>query len=261
MSSARDLYLDLLKRSVGDFIYDTDKNQAENLKRNQLTYVDLRTGQKHYIRSYEEMKENGLTSSNTAFTIIGMKRLNHLQEAVETILKEDIPGDFIETGVLRGGACIFMRGVLKAYTCTDRRVWVADSFAGFPEEGLLAWGIEDPAAFNTLAASLETVKENFSRYQLLDDQVRFLSGWFKDTLPSAPIEQLALIRLDGDMYSSTMESISALYPKLSSGGYLIVDDYYAFKECRQAIRDYRKEHGIIEPIERVDPVCVYWRKA
>jgi O-methyltransferase len=85
-----------------------------------------------------------------------------------------------------------------------------------------------------LAVSLEQVKANFDRYGLLDDQVRFLKGWFRDTLPVAPIERLAVLRLDGDMYESPMDTLVNLYPKLSEGGYVIVDDYGAIPACRQA---------------------------
>lgn len=107
MLFARDLYLDLLKRSVGDFIYDFDKKNDPLHPQNQCIYVDVRTGQKQRDISYEELKEHGLTVSETAHTIIGMKRLNQLQEAIETLIQEDVPGDLIETGVLRGGGLYF----------------------------------------------------------------------------------------------------------------------------------------------------------
>ncbi|KAF0193106.1 MAG: O-methyltransferase [Gammaproteobacteria bacterium] len=88
----------------------------------------------------------------------------------------------------------------------------------------------------------------------------FLEGWFKDTLPVAPIEKLSVIRLDGDMYSSTMEAIEILYPKLSSGGFCVVDDY-GLGGCKKAIDDYRNMYNITSEITRVDWTGVYWRKA
>jgi O-methyltransferase len=121
----------------------------------------------------------------------------------------------------------------------------------------------DLSDYGHLAVGVDQVKANFAKYGLLDDQVRFLAGWFKDTLPSAPIEQLALVRLDGDLYESTMDAIAALYPRLSIGGYLIVDDYNGplFSEaCGQAIRDYRAEHEITEPLQEIDWTGVYWRR-
>lgn len=255
----RSLYLEIVKKSVGDFLYDFDRKFTQN-KQTGFSWVDLRTGRKHQITDYDELKENGLIGSNVVHTLIGLKRLNQLQEAVETVLREKIPGDLIETGVLRGGACIFMRAILEAYGIRDRKVWVADSFKGFPSRSPKPGQI-DAESFNRWSATRAEVEENFRRYGLLDDQVEFLEGWFSDTLPAAPIAQLAVLRLDGDIYPSTIQALEALYPRLAPGGYLIVDDYYAFDECREAVREYRAAQGITTPIERVDPVCVYWRKS
>jgi hypothetical protein len=156
---------------------------------------------------------------------------------------------------------IFMRGCLLALGDADRTVWVADSFAGLP--------VPDPAhaadagdvhhTIAELAVSLEQVQSNFGRYGLLDDRVRFLKGWFKDTLPAAPIRELAVMRLDGDMYGSTIEALQALYPKLSPGGFAIIDDY-CIASCRQAVADFRAANGITEAIVDIDRTGVFWRK-
>ena len=107
---------------------------------------------------------------------------------------------------------------------------------------------------------METVQANFERYDLMDDQVRFLKGWFRDTLHLAPIERLAVLRLDGDMYESTMDALTALYGKVSPGGFVIVDDYF-LPNCRQAIGDFRAARGIDEPIQEIDGNGVFWEKA
>ena len=112
-----------------------------------------------------------------------------------------------------------------------------------------------------LAVSIDEVKANFAKYGLLDGQVRFLKGWFKDTLPAAPIEHLAILRLDGDMYQSTIEALAALYHKVSPGGVIIVDDYGAVPGCRQAVHDFRAAHSIVAPIQDIDGIGVYWLKA
>src|SRR5947209_863300 len=130
-----------------------------------------------------------------------MLRLSNLQFCVEDVLKNGVPGDLIETGVWRGGASILMRAVLKAHGVTDRRVWVADSFEGLPkpDHGTYAADTMDVHhRYRHLAVCLDEVKRNFQKYDMLDEQICFLKGWFKDTLPIAPIEQLAVIRLDGD---------------------------------------------------------------
>ena len=195
--------------------------------------------------------------------MIGVKRLDNLHSCIAQVLAEGVPGDFIETGVWRGGACIFMRAALQAYGDPTRRVFVADSFAGLPkpdgryqqDAGDRHWKKSD-----VLAVSLDTVKANFSRYGLLDDLVIFLKGWFKDTLPAAPIEKLAILRLDGDMYSSTMDSLTNLYPKLSVGGFAIIDDYGGIESCRKAVEDFRASQKITSPVIPIDSSGVYWKK-
>jgi O-methyltransferase len=199
-----------------------------------------------------------------AETLIGPRGLDNIRGCVEQILEDDVPGDLIETGVWRGGAAAFMRAVLKAHDETRRTVWAADSFRGLPspaESGYEAdVGEEFWAELDWLNVSLEDVKRTFEKYGLLDEQVQFLVGWFAETLPSAPIEKLALIRLDGDMYGSTMDALNALYPRLSPGGYVIVDDYWLTR-CRAAVDDYRREHGITDTIRHVDRAIAYWRRA
>ncbi|MFN2390099.1 MAG: TylF/MycF/NovP-related O-methyltransferase [Actinomycetota bacterium] len=198
-----------------------------------------------------------------AETMIGMHRLDNLEHCIKRVVEDRVPGDLIETGVWRGGAAIFMRAVLEVCGDGERCVWLADSFAGLPrpdprypaDAGDRHW--VNP----NLAIPVDEVKENFRRYGLLDERVRFLIGWFKDTLPSVPAERFAVVRLDGDMYQSTIEGLESLYPKLSPGGFLIVDDYGAIPACRQAVTDYRGEHGITEPIEKIDWGGVFWRKS
>jgi O-methyltransferase len=217
------------------------------------------------VRTIDEVKtrDEGRDWPATAETMIGLKRLDNLQRCVETILADDVPGDLIETGVWRGGATIFMRAVLAAHRVTDRIVWVADSFQGLPEPDAARYPADEGdrhSIFEQLAVSAEQVRANFEKYGLFDDQVRFLEGWFADTLPTAPINQLAVARLDGDLYESTWDAINVLYPRLSPGGFLIVDDYGGIPACAKAIQDYRTEHAITEPIEQIDWTGVFWRK-
>ncbi len=209
-----------------------------------------------------EQRQKGMIWPMQADTMIGLKRLDNIQFCVEKVLADHIEGDLIETGVWRGGACIFMRAILAAYEVTDRRVFVADSFEGLPrpDEKTYAHDRGDKHhSADFLAVSEEEVRARFERYGLLDDQVVFLKGWFKDTLPRAPIERLSVMRLDGDMYQSTIESLTCLYPKLSPGGFCIIDDY-ALEGCRKAVGDYRADHGITSPLCEIDWTGVYWEK-
>ncbi len=142
-------------------------------------------------------------------------------------------------------------------------VWAADSFEGLPPpnaEAFPADAGDNHHALDELAVSLEQVQTNFRRYGLLDGRVKFLKGYFKDTLANAPIGPIAVLRLDGDMYESTIQALAPLYPKLSPGGFLIVDDYHAVPACARAVDDYRREHGITEPLTEIDGSAIFWRR-
>ncbi|MCX6632273.1 MAG: TylF/MycF family methyltransferase [Candidatus Solibacter sp.] len=211
-----------------------------------------------------EARRNGQDWPYEAETMIGMKRLDNVEHCVRDVLRRNVPGDLVEAGVWRGGASILMRGVLKAYGDTSRSVWVVDSFEGLPRANpdLCPEDAEDRLAdFNNyLGVPLERVQANFERYNLLDEQVRFLKGWFRDTLPSAPIGRIAVLRLDGDMYESTMDSFTNLYDKVQVGGYIIVDDYGALANCRSAVHDFRNRRGILDPIQSIDWTGAFWQR-
>lgn len=209
-------------------------------------------------------RREGRDWPGSAPTMIGWSRLRHLRACAETVLREGIPGDFIETGVWRGGACIMLRGVLKAFDVTDRTVWLADTFGGLPKPNPECYPADAESnlhRYQELAIPLDQVRENFRRCGLLDGQVRFLEGLFSETLPSTSTGSLALLRLDGDMYESTMDALTWLYPKLSPGGFCIIDDYGAIPACRQAVRDYRNSHGIRDAISLIDWTGAWWRKS
>ena len=250
--TAVDLYLDLLKRSLTGTLYESEPDHdSEDVR----TFFIQRV--RHYIQG-------------SAVSMLPLGRLDNIRYCIERILQDGVEGDLIETGVWRGGACIFMRGCLKAMGGLNRVVWAADSFEGLPDPGperekesKFHNSLSMQKALNNLEAGLKEVKANFEAYGMLDENVRFLKGWFKDTLPVAPIERLAMIRLDGDYYQSTMDALTALYHKLLPGGFLIVDDYGEdlWTDCSQAIKDFRAANAIVDPLQRVDSKCVWWRKS
>jgi O-methyltransferase len=242
------LYLDLMKGCVTRSLF----TEAE-------TFDPARQAQ---VPFDAELRAEGRDWPIEAETMIGLRRLDNLQHCVTTVIRDGVPGDLAETGVWRGGAAIFMRAVLKAYGETTRTVWAADSFAGLPDPDPTRFPADEGARYSDyeqLAVPLEVVRANFARYGLLDDQVRFLPGWFRDTLPTAPIERLAVLRLDGDMYESTIVALESLYPKLSPRGFVIVDDY-KLARCRKAVDDFRARRGITEELQEIDWTGVYWRR-
>jgi O-methyltransferase len=274
----RGLYLDLLKRTLtGAVTEDNDsilggvRTQGSPSRKKALAdYVGRAAGRFGFELAYKKpydpsLREVGRDWPARADSMIGLRRMENIQHCVSTVVTEEIPGDLIETGVWRGGATIFMRGVLKAFDDTSRTVWVADSFQGLPPPDAARYPADAGDRLHKqtgLAVGVDIVRHNFERYGLLDDQVKFLVGWFKDTLPTAPVEKLAVMRLDGDMYESTQQAIEALYPKLSPGGFCIVDDYGSHaSQCGRAIDDYRAAHGIAEEIVDIDGFGAYWRKS
>ena len=261
----RDLYLELLEGALTHTLYHPPDTRdppehvrvafAEEFKRLGLSPRP------------EETREAALRAQGRdwpvyAQTMVGVERLRNVRRCVETVLADGIPGDLIEAGCWRGGVAMMMRGVLQAHGDRDRVVWAADSFAGIPapdEERYPADVGDRGHTAEELAVSLEEVQDNFRRYGLLDQQVKFLAGWFRETLPSVRDHRWAVVRLDGDLYESTMDGLVNLYPGLSAGGYLIVDDY-GFDNCRAAVEDYRREHGITDEIQRIDWTGAFWRR-
>ncbi|MGO9078306.1 MAG: TylF/MycF family methyltransferase [Streptosporangiaceae bacterium] len=267
MPEAETMYLELLRRNLTR--YGRDEMVPVFASRHRILRPVIHALARrdiHLVRkvAFDPQKRNlGLDWPAEAETMIGMRRLASLQHCVETVLADDIPGDLVECGVWRGGACILMRAILAAYGDEKRQVWLADSFQGVPppdaENYSADRGIRLDLNADVLAVSESDVKANFERYGLLDDRVRFLAGWFKDTLPTAPLDHIAVLRLDGDLYESTIQALDALYPKLSSGGFCIIDDYHAIAACSKAVADYRERHGITAPIIDIDGSGVFWR--
>lgn len=242
-------YLDLMRDCLTGLIYDDPP----------LEFA-VEGGLRPFDRAAREI---GMDWPARAHSMIGQRRMLQLQRAAEFVIEHRVPGDFIETGVWRGGACIMLRAVLEAWGVTGRRVWLADSFAGVPPPDPDRYPSDRGQtlhSFSALAVPIETVRANFARYGLLDDQVVFLQGWFRDTLPAAPIEKLAILRLDGDLYESTMVALAALYDKVSTGGFVIVDDYGVFPNCRAAVADFRGEHGIRDRMYDIDGSGIFWQR-
>ncbi|WP_321472909.1 TylF/MycF/NovP-related O-methyltransferase [uncultured Paludibaculum sp.] len=270
------LYLDLLKKCLlGETSWENEARilYLRDCAQGTRTYdcdTELHLEQRlpEFCRQFRELSRIGRfvddRVENLGYqpTMVGRLRLENVEDCLNCILRDSIPGDLMECGVWQGGVTIFMRGFLRARGITDRLVWVADSFAGIPASRLPQDLDEDLSAarFPNLAVPLERVKSLFVRYDLLDAQVRFLEGLFRDTLPCAPIGTLALLRIDADLYESTRDVLEALYSKVSPGGFVIVDDYGCIPACRQAVDEFLALRGLTPTIHQVDWTGVYWQK-
>lgn len=269
---ADEMYLDLLKRVLTRTLFGSPPivvSPSSRVTRRLFRYLDRRFLAPRRLMLVREAPElhklitAGRACPADAETMIGIERLDNLQYCIDAVLREDIPGDLLEAGVWRGGATIFMQAVLSMRCATDRAVWVCDSFAGLPKPNPEFYPADRHDEFWTdryLAVPVEEVQGNFARYDLLDDNVRFVKGLFRDTLPTLPTKHLAVLRADGDMYESTITILDNLYDKVSPGGFVIIDDYGAVEACRRAVDDFRTKHCVSDPLIQIDWTGYYWRK-
>ena len=260
----RKMYLDLIQKVIINEIY-----QDPPLKRSYFSKILTKLGiyTRHYTsKTFSKNKRvSGLDWPSVAHSMIGNKRMSNLRSLLEDVIENNVEGDFIETGVWRGGACIYAKAIIDSYGVTDRTVWVADSFAGLPEPDVKKYKLDKGDLHYkeaALSVSRDQVEDNFRSYGQLDENVKFLEGWFKDTLPSAPIQKVAVLRLDGDMYESTMDALLSLYEKVTPNGYVIVDDYHAVEGCKKAIHDYLDANCKNEKVEikEIDGTGVFWKR-
>ena len=273
--AVRDAYIELLKRSLLatvngplDLLWPLTPDEGSFL-RNLVQRCLLKRGHSllaHRMRYDTDADPEGKRFASHLppgiMTMVGRRRLDNVTDCIVDVIENDVPGDLIETGVWRGGTTMLMRRVLKAYGVTDRRVYVADSFAGLPPPNPAKYPADEGLFLNqyeVLSVSLDDVRANFERYGLLDAQVVFLKGWFSDTLPTLRDNAWSVLRLDGDLYESTMDALTNLYPGLSPGGWIIVDDY-KIEACRKAVHDYRDANHIGTEIVEIDWSGICWKK-
>lgn len=269
-SSQRD---GLIKQNAERFVVDeTHKAKANGVK----LYLDLmeqvltgvvyldRPIALHGKKEFSDVDRlRGLDWPQHAFSMIGQARMRNIRTLAEKVIADGIKGDFVETGVWRGGASMMAKAVITAYGDGRRKVYLADSFAGLPPPDVEKYPADKGLnyhEFEQLAVSEEQVKENFRRLGLLDDRVITVKGWFRDTMPSFPVKQIAILRLDGDMYESTIDPLKHLYDKVTPGGWVIVDDYEWIEACKQAVTDYFADRNESPDIHLIDGVGVFFQK-
>jgi O-methyltransferase len=272
MNALQQRYLDLLKNVLTDYhrmrAFEFQPWKAQSWKTKLLSLVDSAVSRFGYnirrrVAVRKDDRMNGRDWPAEAESMIGIKRLKNIEDCIRDVIANGVEGDLIETGVWRGGATIYMKAVLQTLGDAERIVWVADSFEGLPPPDAEKYPLDahcDLSELSELAISMEEVKANFEKYGLLDERVKFLKGWFKDTLPNAPFQKLCLARLDGDLYESTMDSLKNLYPKLSPGGYCIIDDWGIGPGAKQAVLDYCAQHSHKIDVQDIDGAGVFWKK-
>lgn len=271
------LYVDLLKRSILNEIYLDDEARIAYLRaclagEDAFDYAVLHDIRKQRPQLLEDLHESrrigrflgrNIHKSGFSHSMMGRLRLDSLHHCLDIVRTERLDGDLAECGVWRGGGCILMAGYLTAYGLTEKQVFVADSFEGLPRPSTPHDAGLDltKERFPELAVSVDAVRENFQAYGLDRPNVHYVKGWFSESLPHAPIERLALLRMDGDLYSSTMDILNNLYDKVVAGGIVIVDDYGAIDACRKAVHDFFSARNAPQPtMHEIDWTGVWFRK-
>jgi O-methyltransferase len=264
LSEVAGAYLDLMEQILTGILMQDPPIVTER-HRNYANFIARSLGStselaEETLAEYQlSWRENGMDCPSHAFTMIGRRRLRNFRELIGRAIADGIPGDILETGVWRGGASIMARAVLRAWDDPSRKVFVADSFEGLPPPSYAQDAGSDLHEQPELAVSLEDVRDNFARLDLLDERVVFLKGWFKDTMPVAPIARLAVMRLDGDMYESTIDPLNHMFDKVSAGGWVIIDDYF-IPSCRAAVMDFLGARGLSPEILPIDEFSAYFQK-
>jgi O-methyltransferase len=193
-------------------------------------------------------------------TMTGVPRLLALVDAVRHCVRREIRGAFAECGVWLGGSVVVMLLTLQELEVEDRDVFLYDTFEGmtaptehdvsrFDPPALDAWKeaearrdrpygeLFDPSVFNE-----ESVRETVLATGYPEERLHFIKGPVEQTIPANVPGELALLRLDTDWYESTRHELLHLYPLVSPGGVLIIDDYGHWEGCRRAVDEYFTEH-------------------
>ena len=200
-----------------------------------------------------------------SYSGIGHESLNNLRYCCEDVLTRGVKGEFVEAGIWRGGCVIYM-ALLAQYYGHDRMTWGFDSFEGMPPLNTeCPHEVTDYLALTGLAVSMKEVLQGIQLFRLEGTPIRLVPGWLKDTLDPPPddLQSISVLRLDNDYYESTKLSLNKLYPLVSRGGWVIVDDYDCVPGATTAVSEYRAEHQVTSPLFRMnrkDGVGVYWQK-
>jgi hypothetical protein len=193
-----------------------------------------------------------LLNQSNYFSYVSEPRIRATYVLAQAALMLPYQGDFVETGLARGGSAAAMLQVLHSFDSCGTKFWGYDSFEGIPDPspGEGDWGSKKRKG--TYASSQQEFEQNIRNWNLWNDSmIHVTKGWFRDTLPKSEVGNITFLRLDGDLYASTRDAIMALYDRVVPGGYIYVDDYGSFYGCRLAIDEFRTKYRIFEPMHYV----------
>lgn len=199
------------------------------------------------------------------YTMTSSERIGALVDAVEYVIRRDVPGAFVECGVWKGGSAMAMALSLKQLSAVDREIFLFDTFAGMPQPSEVDIAVDGASAMNIFSkrrvapdssnwclSALDEVRANLAHTGYTMERIHFIEGKVEDTIPRHAPEKIAILRLDTDWYASTKHELEHLFPLLSDHGVLIIDDYGHWQGARKAVDEYFSEHNIRILLNRID---------
>ena len=257
----RNDYLDLLEKTLTFSLWPEPPRPVTLIGKKQLWRVRIAVLADRFFQKFglrlcadlpitpQQREESPRNWTWMAHTLLSRKRIRNIRSLCSEVVSKKIPGEFVECGVWRGGASIYARACLPL----DRKVILCDSFEGLPFDP----DEPDYSTYDHLRVSVNEVRENFVKYGQ-DKNLEFVKGFFCDTLKNLKTP-IAILRADGDMYSSTMDILDNLYFQVSPGGFVIIDDY-SLEPCARAVHDFLARHKINVDIVKIDNDGVFWKK-
>jgi O-methyltransferase len=191
------------------------------------------------------------------YTACDPLRLAVLYGLVREIEANRVAGDLVECGVYKGGSAAILAGSLLADRA--RRLWLFDTFEGLPASAEVD-GIEAVSLAGQYAGSVASVHEVLDAVGFQWDRVEVRAGLFSETLRRALPERIALLHIDADWFDSVLQALRALYPVVSDGGFVVLDDFGHWEGTRKAFYAFCREHEIAPLLERVGYTQAFWQK-
>ena len=213
---------------------------------------------KETVRKYQEIEP---------YTVTSIERVSALLDSVKYVINNKIEGDFVECGVWKGGSCMLMSKELIEQNDLNRKIWLYDTFDGMTQptdadieaetgikgKALLSNVEKTTEKLNMWAYSpIEEVRKNMKETNYPVDNIKYIKGKVEDTLKSNIPNKIALLRLDTDWYESTKIELEVLYPLITKGGVLIIDDYGHFEGAKRAVDDYFQKINQQPLLNRID---------
>lgn len=272
-------YLSLLDRSVRGELSSgyNEEISGRDIEKCQMVIDRIQREHPFVLTKYPHLKSattfakiiNYTKKNSEKLTYVSQLGTKNLMDCAKKSINNRIEGDFVEAGVLNGGCGILLAGVINELK-SDKKVYLADSFEGLPEPSKHDSDFDNyiwyPYANHfdehilNCKCDMETVEANFKKYNLLQVNVHFIKGWFNESLINSPIKQISVLRIDADWYDSTKCVLDTLGPKVSSGGYIIIDDYN-LEGCKKAVDEYLAKQPKSYSVEYADKESgiIYWR--